>query len=155
MPSLYQIDAAIMACIDQETGEIIDGAQLDALMMEREQKLEGIACWIKNLESDIEAYKAEKKAFEERIAAAERRRDGLKDYLSNVLQGQKFSTARCFVSFRSSKKVEITDENALSELFVRVKTVREPDKKAIGDALKKGAEISGARLVENQSIQIK
>lgn len=155
MASLYQINAAILEAVDPETGEIIDAEKLDALMMEREQKLEGIACWVKNLESDIEAYKAEKKAFEERIAAAERRRDGLKDYLSTVLQGQKFSTARCFVSFRRSKKVEITDENALSELFVRVKTVREPDKKAIGDALKKGAEISGARLVENQSIQIK
>lgn len=155
MATLYQIDAAIMACIDQETGEIIDGAQLDALMMAREEKIEGIACWVKNLESDIEAYKAEKKAFEERIAAAERRRDGLKDYLSSVLQGQKFSTARCFVSFRSSKRVEITDENALSELFVRVKTVREPDKKAIGNALKAGIEVNGARMVENTSINIK
>lgn len=155
MSTLYQIDAGIMACIDQETGEIIDGEQLDALMMAREEKLEGIACWVKNLESDIEAYKAEKKAFEERIAAAERRRDGLKSYLANVLKGQKFSTRKCFVSFRSSKAVEITDESALPELYVRVKTVREPDKKAIGDALRKGEAIGGAKLIENTSVNIR
>ena len=155
MASLYQINQAILEAVDPETGEIIDAEQLDALMMAREEKIEGVALWFKNLESDIEAYKAEKKAFEDRIAAAERRRDGLREWLTNALQGQKFSTSKCFVTFRSSKKVEITDENALSELFVRVKTVREPDKKAIYNAFKAGIEVSGACLVENRSISIK
>lgn len=155
MASLYQIDAAILACIDQETGEIIDGAQLDALMMEREAKIENVALWLKNLDADIVAFEAEKKAFEDRIAAARRRRDSLKTYLTDALQGQKFSTSKCFVTFRTSKAVEIVDESALPELFLRVKTEKVPDKKAIGDALKKGAEISGARLVENTSINIK
>ena len=155
MSTLYQIDAAIMACIDQETGEIIDSEKLTELMIAREDKIEGVALWIKNLDSDILAYEAEKKAFEERIAAAKRRRDGLKDWLTGVLQGEKFSTSRCFVTFRKSKAVEIVDEAALPEMFVRVKTERAPDKKAIGDALKKGTEVNGARLVENQSINIK
>ena len=43
---LYEIDQAILNCIDLETGEIIDTEQLDKLTMEREAKLENIACWI-------------------------------------------------------------------------------------------------------------
>ena len=155
MASLYSIDAAILACIDQETGEIVDPAQLDALMMERETKIENVALWLKNLDADILAFEAEKKAFEDRIAAAKRRRDSLRTYLTDALQGQKFSTSKCFVTFRKSKAVEIIDESALPEMFLRVKTTKEPNKKAISDALKGGAEISGARLVENTSINIK
>ena len=46
---LYEIDEAILNCIDLETGEIIDTEQLDKLTMEREAKLENVACWIKEL----------------------------------------------------------------------------------------------------------
>ena len=45
MRALYDIDAAILDCVDQETGEILDPEKLDALQMEREQKLEGVALW--------------------------------------------------------------------------------------------------------------
>lgn len=63
MASLYQIDQAILECLDAETGEIIDAEKLDALFMEKNQKIENIALWIKNLQADALAYKAEKDAF--------------------------------------------------------------------------------------------
>ena len=47
--NIYDIDKAIEACVDTETGEIIDGEKLDALQMERAAKIEGVACWVKNL----------------------------------------------------------------------------------------------------------
>ncbi len=31
MRALYEIDAAILACVDQETGEILDAEKLDPL----------------------------------------------------------------------------------------------------------------------------
>lgn len=37
--NLYEIDKAILACIDPETGELIDEEALAALQMEREKKL--------------------------------------------------------------------------------------------------------------------
>ena len=46
---LYEIDEAILNCIDTETGEIIDADQLDKLTMERDTKIENVACWIKDL----------------------------------------------------------------------------------------------------------
>ena len=55
--NLYQINQEILNCMDLETGEILDGAKLDSLQLELEDKLEGIGCWIKNLEAEAAAYK--------------------------------------------------------------------------------------------------
>ena len=46
--TLYEIDNAILECIDLETGEIIDTDKLDALQLERETKIENVALWIKD-----------------------------------------------------------------------------------------------------------
>ena len=35
---LYEIDEAIMACVDAETGEIVDAEKLEALLIEKEEK---------------------------------------------------------------------------------------------------------------------
>ena len=43
MRSLYEIDQEILDCVDAESGEILDVEKLDALQMERERKLEGVA----------------------------------------------------------------------------------------------------------------
>ena len=63
MMKLYEIDAAIMECIDLETGEIVDADRLTALQMEREQKLENVALWIKDLDAEAKALKAEEQSF--------------------------------------------------------------------------------------------
>lgn len=84
MATLYEIDAAIMDCVDTETGEIIDEEQLNALLMERSAKLEGVALWIKNLDSDAAAIRAEREALEKRQKAAEKKQrpsaDGLQKH---------------------------------------------------------------------------
>lgn len=41
--TLYEIDSTIMDCVDEETGEIIDLEKLEALNIERDKKVEGIA----------------------------------------------------------------------------------------------------------------
>lgn len=155
MSSLYQIDAAILNCCDIETGEIIDADALDALMMEREQKIENIALYIKNLTADAAAYKAEKEAFAAREAQAANKADRLKKYLTAALNGQKFSTARCAVSFRRSEKLEIDEESSIPAEFISRTVTIKPDKTSIKAAIKAGQYISGCRLVENQNISIK
>ena len=47
--NLYQINEEIEKCIDTETGEILDLEALDKLAMERDTKIENLACWYKNL----------------------------------------------------------------------------------------------------------
>lgn len=102
--NLYQIDEEIMKCVDMETGEIVDAVMLDQLQMDRNTKIENIACWIKNLNADVEAFKKEKQTLAERQKAAENRVESLKKYLAYHLAGQKFSTPRVAISFRKTSR---------------------------------------------------
>ena len=154
MATLYEIDAAIMDCVDTETGEIIDEEQLNALLMERNTKLEGVALWIKNLESDVAAIKAEREALEKRQKAAENKAASLRAWLSQALEGQKFSTARVAISYRKSVSTEV-DNDSVAKKWCRKKITYTPDKTAIKEALLSGMKIKGCRLVEKQNIQIK
>ena len=155
MANLYEIDQAILECLDAETGEIIDPERLDNLFMERNQKIENVALWIKNLESDALAFKAEKDAFAYREKAASAKAERLKAWLAQVLDGEKFSTSKCAVTFRRSEKVEITEEYLVPRQFMLATTTYKADKAAIKEAIKHGDEIRGCRLVENLNTQIK
>lgn len=154
MPTLYEIDSAVMACIDEETGEILDEEKLNTLIMERNRKLEGVALWIKNLESDAAAIKTERNALDKRMKSAENRAKSLREWLKKALKYQPFETARVRVSFRKSESTEI-DESVLDKKWCRENVTYIPDKTAIKTAIKAGQTIAGARLVVNQNIQIK
>lgn len=154
MASLYEINAAMLECVDLETGEIIDIEKLQALQLEREQKIENVALWIKNLLSDAAQYKAEKDAFAEKERAAKARAEKLKEYLRDVLAGEKFKTTRVNVYYSSSNRVIVDDVLNLPPRFVRFADP-EPDKKEIMAALKAGEEINGAHMESSQSIVIK
>ena len=155
MANLYQIDQAIIDCVDAETGEIIDPEQLENLYMERTQKIEGVTLWIKNLESDALAYKAEKNAFAEREAAALKKAEQLKEWLAKALDGQKFSTGKCAVSFRRSERVEILDEGVVPKKYLTKTVTFKPDKTAIKELLKSGQKVRGCCLAEKYNAQIK
>ena len=156
---LYEIDNAILECIDLETGEIIDTEQLDKLQMERDTKLENVACWIKDLKAEAEALKNEKQALAERQRVAENKAESLKKWLAYALQGEKFKTPKCAISFRKSEAVEVTDEglNNLMKEHDELLTYKapEPNKTAIKQALKDGLSVEGVQLVQNISTIIK
>ena len=151
---LYEIDEAIMACIDAETGEVIDADKLDKLTMERDAKIENVALWIKDLKAEAEALKAEKMAFAERQKVAENKIESLKKWLAYALDGQDYKSVRASVSFRTSESVEIDDIYAVDENYLRYKEP-EADKTAIKNAIKAGQEVAGATLVKSTSVIIK
>lgn len=156
---LYEIEEAILACIDDETGEIIDADKLDALRMEKDTKIENVACWIKDLKAEAEAIKREKMALADRQRVAENKAESLKKWLAYALNGQKFSTAKCAVSFRKSEAVEVTPDglDALMRDHEELLTYKapEPNKTAIKQALKDGLSVQGVQLVQNLSTIIK
>ena len=158
MANLYDIDAKIMECmancIDPDTGEITNIEQLEALQMERQTKLENVALYIKNLKADAAIYKAEKQAFAERQAAAEKRAESLSEWLKKALDGQKFKTEKAEVNFRKTQKVEILDIWDLNEDLLKYSDPT-PDKAAIKRAIKAGEEVKGAKLVDDISMTIK
>lgn len=155
MASLYEIDNAIMECIDPETGEIIDAERLTALQMARDKKIEGVACWVKNLDADAAAYKAEKDAFAARQAKAEKLADNLRTWLTEATGGEKMNLPRAAISFRASERVEIPDAEVVPKKYQVKKITYTPDKKAIKEILKSGKAVKGCTLVACKNIQIK
>ena len=157
--TIYEINEGILNCIDPETGQITDIDKLNELELERDAKIENVACWIKELKAEAEAIKAEKLALAERQRVAENKAESLKKWLAYALQGEKFKTAKCSVSFRKTESVEVTDEG-LSNLMkehdeLLTYKAPEPNKKAIKDALKDGLSVEGVRLECNTSVIIK
>ena len=115
MRPLYEIDADIEAAmqfdIDEETGEIIsDLSRLDALLVERETKIENVVLAYKNAEAEKVMLKAEAEKLTKRAKQTERKAESLKRWIDYALAGEKFSSPRCTVSYRSSKAVNIDDE---------------------------------------------
>ena len=154
MATLYEIDEEILNCVDMETGEIIDVERLGQLQLAREDKVEGIALWIKNLLSDADAIKSEEEKLAQRRKVNENKAKNLKEYLSKFLGGQKFKTPKVSISYRKSESVEVTDISKLDDEYLKF---AEPtvDKTKVKKALKAGTTLQGVVLVENQNIQIR
>ena len=130
------------------------------LMLFSATKLENVACWIKDLKAEAEALKNEKQALAERQKVAENKIESLKKYLAYVLDGKKFSTAKCAVSFRTTESVEVTTEGLENLMrdgkddLLTYKTP-EPNNTAIKQAIKDGLNVAGVQLVQNISTIIK
>lgn len=156
--TLYQIAEEIMNAFDAETGEILDEQKLNELAMAHEQKIENIALFIKNLESDAEQIKAERSALELREKRARSKAESLRRYLGDYLAGQKFSTPRVEIGFRKSVTVEAdVAELAKSDLGSDFLKYAKPtaDKVAIKKALQSGIALPGCQLVMKNNMQIK
>ena len=151
---LYEINEAIEACVDKETGEVLDEAALDALTIEREEKIRNIAAWIVNLKADAEAYKQRADDFTARRKAAENKAESLEKYLSRQLDGKGWKDADFSVTFRTSKATDILDEKEIPICYM-VPQPAKIDKAAILRTLKMGVAVPGARLIERQSMTVK
>lgn len=160
--TLYEIDKAIAECLDLETGEILDFDKLNEMQMAKDEKLENVALFIKQLEAEAEAIRAEEKRLAERRKVKEDRIAGLKGWLTSVLDGQAFETSKVRLSFRKSDKVEFEDELTVLEYLEKNNldnclNYKFPDisKTEIKKLLKAGEKIPGAVLVETNNLQMK
>ena len=161
MRPLYEIREDILALIDKvdpDTGEVLfDPEALDALMVERDEKIESVALAIKNIKAEGDAIAAEIKTLTDRKRVLDNKAESIKSYLKRQLDGEKFSSPRVAVSYRNASSVKIDElkfwDNHPADAFVR--RTEEPNKKAISDALKNGVNIPGASLETNTSIIIK
>lgn len=157
--NIFEIDRAILDCVDTETGEIVDIELLEKLEMDREKKISSTLHWIKNLGADVEAYEKLEKDFKAKKESAKNKIEGLTHYLEAALRGEEFECEdkSAKVAWRASESVEVTDVWALPEEFRKYKDP-EADKVALKKALKAlkdGEVIEGATLVKKNNIQIK
>lgn len=155
--TLYEINEQIQKAIelgfDPETGEILDASALEQLQLDRDEKIENICLFIKDLKAEAAALDAEKKNLDARSTVAKRKSESLSRYLQAMLDGEKFKTARCSISYRKTSAVIVDDENELPELCVRIR--KEPNKTAIKDYINAGVSVPGAHIEDRQSMIIK
>lgn len=161
MANLFELNQAILSCIDEETGEL-DVEKYEQLCADRDEKIENIIKFIKNLKSDAAQYEEAERSFQERKKAAKRKAEQLTDYLSSALDGKEFSCLSGAVVFRKSKQTIVDDESAFVEWAAKngredLLAYKAPSisKVAIKEAIESGAEIPGARVVVLNNISIK
>ena len=139
---------------------------LDGIEGEFDIKAENIACFIKQIEGDLELIKKQKAAFERRRKAKENQLERMKDYLlecmnktkrskidmpkakitvKNNAESAKFDSEKDFIKMCMSKGLDA---------YLRYKDP-EINKTAVKSALKSGQIIPGARLGRTQSLIIK
>lgn len=169
--SLYQIDQEIRQALDSlydrvdENGEIAEITDEDMqaiaqLKAERHIKLENIALYSKNCDAEAAAIEAEIIKLNKRKERLERKAEGLRGLIlrSMLANGDtELSSARYSAKISKSKSTEILDESLIPDEFFRVTTPkpkRTPDKMAIRKAIDSGRVITGARVVENQKVNI-
>ena len=157
---LYEIEQAILDCVDPETGEV-DEERLSELTMQKEQKIENLLLWKKDLDADVAALDQEIKNLTDRKRAAQNKAESLKSYVKFALAGEKFSTPRVAVTYRTVKAVEIKDEAELIGWAQKnddsLLTYKGPtlSKTAIKAAIEDGREIPGATIETKKQIIIK
>ena len=154
MATLFEINQEILDCIDLETGEIIAPEKLEALQMDKREKLRNIAFVALNASADAKAYEEQEKKFAARKKAAKATVVWAKETLARELAGQKMKEAEFSISYRKSEAVEVADEAAVPDEF-RIPQPDKIDRAALKAALKNGAVIAGAQIVERQNIQIR
>jgi hypothetical protein len=165
MRSLYEIDKSIEQCIidgtDFETGEFVAFDELNELQMERDQKIEGVALYVKDARAEAAAIKAEITVLKARMDKLNRNADGASEWIASALNGSKFSTSKVDCTFRRSEAVE-TDEEFCQWAYgvgmydlITHKESDEPNKAKIKAFLKNGGELEHCSLVNKNNLTIK
>lgn len=168
--TLYDIDAQIAALdgaaeddmlIDAETGELISVSQaLDALRMEREAKLENVACWVKNLSAEADAIREEENRLIKRRKSAETKAANLKAWLLAAMTREdgttdKLKTGRVMVSVKKNPPSTVVDDDLLPSTYKVAKITYQANKDLIKRELLAGGEVPGAHLEYGRSVVIK
>lgn len=162
--NLYGINAEVVSIIensiDEETGEIIEGAfeKLQELQLTKQELIKHTALKYKDISAEIEKVSTEitrLSNYKKQLASITER---IKKYLSaNIREGEKIKEIEYEISWRKSESIEIDevafDINSLESMYpecVRIK--KEVDK----TALKKIQALPvGVQKIIKQNIQVK
>lgn len=143
---------------DEETGEEIDNsAELFSLSQDLEgelfQKVNNIEYLKRERKDHVAGLKDEIKRLQERAKMFEREINKLSDIQNFLLHGEGLKTDKFTFYYRKSESVAITDENAVSDKYI--KTSFSVDKTAVKKALKAGETVDGAVLEEKNTLSIR
>lgn len=159
MATLYEMTAQASELYELLQNEEIDEQTfLDTLeAIGTEEKVEGYCQVIKELQADLDKFKAESDRLAARMKTTKNGIDRMKNSLLTFLSasGQSKVKAGTFsVSVGTSKQTNILDESLIPAEF-KIPQPDKIDKKAIKDAIENGQAIEGAEIVINESVRIR
>ena len=159
---LYEIPLAMRFAlenveIDEETGEILNVDELNAIEEEASAKIEATAFYLREIDSEASAVEAEGKHLLERAKSIQKKREYIRSLLEPALRefNGKVKTSRVTVYLRKSSSVVVDEGIELGEAYLTKKVTISPNKKAIKDALTLGIDVPGCRIEERESVQIR
>jgi seryl-tRNA synthetase len=143
-----------------ETDELTP--ELEAALLINQDQLQAkagnYAKVIANIQSDSDSIDAEIKRLKAMKDTKDRSISRLKEALRDAMLVSgidKIESSLFKLSLRRSEAVEVDVVEALPSSFQSVKNVVTADKLAIKEAIKRGENVMGARIVENFNLQIK
>ena len=164
LPTLYELandyKKALETLGDLDLPEEAVFDTLVGLQGNLEAKAQNVMAFCRNLESVAGAIKDAETKMAHRRKVIENRVASIKEYIKKSMETAGVSKLECPYFKLSIKnnppRVVIDDEHSLPPEFIRVPQLPppEPDKKLIGEALKKGEPVPGAHLEKGTRLSI-
>ena len=156
--NLYELSLAFQEVQNMDLDPEVMKDTLDSIEDAIENKAENIAKLIRNLESDVSAYKEEEDRLKTKRQATENKVKWLKTYLEDnmKLTGKtKFKSGMFNFSIQKNPaSVNITDEKIIPGEFL-IPQPPKVDKTSIKEILKRGIEVPGAELKQTEGLRIR
>ena len=125
---------------------------LDALSMEKEQKVLNSAKLLKSWEAEIKAFKEAESNIRAKRVSVENKVKRLKEYVSNYAMGENYKDSEVTVSWRKSESVKVDGVDFPEQYLKTTVTTKNAE---IKKALQMGEEFDGAKIVTNYNLQVK
>jgi len=156
--NLYELSLSFQEVQNMDLDPEVMKDTLDSIEDAIENKAENIAKLIRNLESDVSAYKEEEDRLKTKRQATENKVKWLKTYLEDnmKLTGKtKFKSGMFNFSIQKNPaSVNITDEKIIPEEFL-IQQPPKVDKTSLKEILKRGIEVPGAELKQTEGLRFR
>ena len=156
--NLYELSVAFQEVQNMDLDPEVMKDTLDSIEDAIENKAENIAKLVRNLESDVAAYKEEEDRLKTKRQATENKVKWLKTYLEDnmKLTGKtKFKSGMFNFSIQKNPaSVNILDERIIPEEFL-IQQPPKVDKTSLKEILKRGIEVPGAELKQTEGLRIR
>lgn len=156
--NLYELSLAFQDVQNMDLDPEVMKDTLDSIEDAIENKAENIAKLIRNLESDVSAFKEEEDRLKTKRQSTENKVKWLKTYLEDnmKLTGKtKFKSGMFNFSIQKNPaSVNITDEKIIPGEFL-IPQPPKVDKTSLKEILKRGIEVPGAELKQTEGLRIR
>lgn len=161
--SLYKAADELAPLLDQIDDDGCISPELETALAQFEGKGLSVTAYILNCEKTAQMIHDAAEAMDKRATPLENRAKRLRQYLADQMKRTGTTELSCAefsakLYVERDAKVDVFDEKQIPMQYMRLPEpkppVAAPDKKAIADAIKKGEDVPGARIVKSDRLVI-